>query len=75
MIGCDENVTGKRERWSDAWAEVSRRQKVKGGCRAWTAWRAHKSMASTEGKRCNDNDNDTLKEVHPTIVSGLALQA
>ena len=23
----------------------------------------------------NDNDNDTLKEVHPTIVSGLALEA
>ena len=26
-------------------------------------------------KRDNDNDNDTIKEVHPTIVSGLALQA
>ena len=23
----------------------------------------------------NDNDNDTLKEVHPTIVTGLASQA
>ena len=28
-----------------------------------------------EWRRDNDNDNDTLKEVHPTIVRGLALQA
>ena len=26
-------------------------------------------------RRRNDNDNDTLREVHPTSVSGLAIQA
>ena len=34
-----------------------------------------KQQAFEGGLAKLDNDNDTLKEVHPTIVSGLAFQA